>query len=131
MTDGQPAPQDPGEELRQVEARLEARIQEIAARLVLNDGRFAALTDRLNEAGRRADATATWMDSSFATIDRRFDTLDTRLDTADTRLTDTHHQLIDRMREHRAALGRTTILGLTATFLATGLLIASTMWLVF
>ena len=134
MTDRQPhASAEPlsRKELRQFEARLDARVQEIAARLVLHDGRFAAMTDRLNQAGRRADALAARIDSSFDAVDRRFDSLDTRLDTADARLANTHDELVDLVYGHRAALRRTMILGLTATFLAGGLLAAGTLWVVF
>ena len=68
------------DDLRRVEARLEARLQEVFARLVLHDGRFAAMSDRVSQADRRADTFRSRLDSELAVVDRRFDGLDSRLD---------------------------------------------------
>jgi hypothetical protein len=86
-------------------------MQEVSARLVLHDGRFAAMTDRINQADRRADAMSARIDARFRTVDRRFDSVDDRLDRSDARLTDTRDTLLDEMRTSRHQHSRTTLLG--------------------
>lgn len=98
------------EDLRRFEGRLDARLQEIAARLVLDDGRFAALTDRLNQSNRRHDVIAARFDSRVRSIDNRLDALDTRLDAADARYLDVRDQLLDALRTNNAAMTRRTLL---------------------
>lgn len=67
-------------DLRKVEARLDARLQEINARLMLHDGRFAAMGDHINQADRRSDALSARVDARLRSMDRRFDTIESRLD---------------------------------------------------
>lgn len=68
------------DDLRRLEARLDARLQEINARLVMHDGRFAAMGDRVNQADRRNDALSARVEARMRSMDRRFDTIDIRLD---------------------------------------------------
>ncbi|HEY8545457.1 MAG TPA: hypothetical protein VIL36_10435 [Acidimicrobiales bacterium] len=99
------------DDLRQLESRIDARLQEVNARLVLNDGRFAAITDRVNQADRRADALSARVDARLRTIDQRFDAIDQRLDTYDARMADTRDRLLDEIRVTRSHHSRTTLLG--------------------
>lgn len=99
------------DDLRRIESRIDAQMQEVSARLVLHDGRFAAMTDRINQADRRADAMSARIDARFRTVDRRFDSVDDRLDRSDARLTDTRDTLLDEMRTSRHQHSRTTLLG--------------------
>jgi hypothetical protein len=109
---------------------VDARLQDVIARLVLHDGRFAAMTDRLNQADRRADTFRARVDSGFATVDRRLGRLGTRLDAHDARHDTTEGEMIDAARRYRAALYRTTVLGLVVTGVASGVLAGGTVWLV-
>ena len=102
------------DDLRRFEARMDARLQEVNARLVMHDGRFAALADRLSQTSRRADVLSDRVDSRLRSIDRRFAALDTRLDATDTRSGKARDQLIDALRDHNSAVARRTfaVLGL-------------------
>jgi len=68
------------DDLRRLEERFDARFQEIKARIVLHDGRFAAMGDRINQTDRRCDALGARVDSQLRSMDRRFDGVETRLD---------------------------------------------------
>jgi len=90
------------DDLRRLEARLDSRLQEVNARIVLHDGRFAAMGDRVNQSERRSDALSARIDSRLRSIDsrlrsidRRFDGVGNRLDHADDRLQETRDSLHD------------------------------------
>ena len=83
------------DDLRRLEARLDSRLQEVHARIVLHDGRFAAMGDRINQSERRSDALSARIDSRLRSIDRRFDGVENRLDHADDRLQETRDSLHD------------------------------------
>lgn len=114
------------DDLRRIESRIDAQMQEVSARLVLHDGRFAAMTDRINQADRRADAMAARFDARFRTIDRRFDTVDDRFDRSDARLTDTRDTLVDEIRVGRHQQSRTTLLGFAGSTVVMATLCLST-----
>lgn len=82
----------PRHELRRLEARLEARLQEVNARIVLHDGRFAAMGDRINQTDRRSDALSARVDSRLRALDRRLDAIEARFDAIEAHLgaTDAH-----------------------------------------
>ena len=83
------------DDLRRLGARLDARLQEVNARIVLHDGRFAAMSDRINQTDRHADALSARIDTWMRSIDRRFDTADNRLDWQDER----HQEVLDRLND--------------------------------
>ena len=90
------SPPDDGpsrDNLRRLEARFDARFQELNARFVLHDGRFAAMGDRVNQTDRRLDALGALVDSRLRSVDRRFDGVESRLDQQDARL----QELVDRL----------------------------------
>lgn len=60
------------DDLRRLEARTDTRLQEVNARIVLHDGRFAAMGDRINQTDRRTDALSARLDSRLRGIDRNF-----------------------------------------------------------
>jgi len=76
----------PRQELRRLEARLEARLQEVNARIVLHDGRFAAMGDRINQTDRRNDALSARIDSRLRALDRRLDAIEARFDAIEAHL---------------------------------------------
>ena len=103
------------EDFQRLEARLNARIQEILASLVLHDGRFAALTDRVNQHDRRAAATAARADARFDAADHRFDRTDARIGMHSEAIATWQKELTDELRHHLQALRRTTLIGLAVT----------------
>jgi len=113
------------DDLRRLEARVDARLQEINARIVLRDGRFAAVSDRINQTDRRTDALSGRIDSRLRSIDRRFDGIEIRLDQQDARLQELVDQLIDVERTLTAPWWSFRRSGLLpAAVLLLGLLIA-------
>lgn len=109
-------------DLRRVEARIDARLHEVVARLVFHDGRFAAMGDRIDQANRRADVLSPRIDARLLSIDCRFDALDTRMDLTDARVVEARDELADALRDHNRALSRTTLVGLALTCVVTAAL---------
>lgn len=67
------------DELRLLEARLDARLQEVNARIVLHDARFAAMGDRINQTDYRGDSLSARIDSRLRGIDSRLDHIELRI----------------------------------------------------
>ena len=114
------------DDVRRFETRMEARFQEVNARLVLHDGRFAAAGDRINQSERRADALSARVDSRFRATDRRFDALDVRLEVLDARIVEWRNEAAALMAENRAAMVKATVWGVASTVLINALLIGGT-----
>lgn len=128
-TNGQPPAT--GDDLRRLEGRIDALLQEVIARLVLLDGRFAATTDRLNQLDRRADSFAARMDARFGAINARFDSLDTRHDHLDARNADLRAYAKELVSDYRAAMVRATVIGVAGTLVVNASMIGATAWLAF
>jgi len=107
------------DDLRRLELRLDARLQEVNARVVLHDGRFAAMGDRINQNDRRSDALSARIDSRLRSMDRRFDGLETHLDTTDARMQDTSDRLLHEVKASRRQQNRMTLLGFAGSTTAT------------
>lgn len=114
------------DDLRRLESRLDARLQEVSARLVLNDGRFAAISDRVTQSDRRSDALSSRVDARLRTIDERFDTIDHRLDASEIRMAETRDRLLDEIRTSRHQHSRTTLLGFAGSTVVTATLCLGT-----
>lgn len=97
--------------LQHLESRVTAHIDEINARLVLGDGRFSALTDRINQTERRADTAAARFDSRFTSIDRRLDHYDLRIGRLNSAITRMENEVTDEIQAAVQAVRRTTIIG--------------------
>jgi len=119
-----PPPRD--DDLLRLESRIDARLQEVSARLVLHDGRFAAMTDRVNQADRRADTLSSRIDVQLRSIDHRFDAVDKRLDASEARMLDTRDQLLGEIRTSRDQHSRTTLLGFAGSTVVTATLCLGT-----
>jgi hypothetical protein len=115
------------DDLRRLEARLDARLQEVNARVVLHDGRFAAMGDRINQTDRRCDALSARIDSRLRSMDRRFDTVETRLDTTDIHLQDTRDRVLDEVKSARRQQAKMTMLGLAGSTATTATLCFGTL----
>lgn len=96
------------DDLRGVEVRLDSRLQEVAARLVLHDGRFAAMGDRVNQADRRNDALSARVESRHKAFDRRFDAVDYQIEQAKGELRDEMRRLSRELDSCRHLLSRLT-----------------------
>lgn len=103
------------EDFLRFEARLNARLGELMARLVLHDGRFVALTDRLNQHDRRADATSARVDAHFDAVDARFNRVDARHDLLNAKITDWYENSTAELKHHIHAHRRTTLIGFAVT----------------
>jgi hypothetical protein len=114
------------DDLRRIESRLDARLQEVSARLVLNDGRFAAISDRVNQSDRRTDALSSRVDARLRTIDQRFDAIDLRFDASEKGMADTRDRLLDAIRISGQQHSRTTLLGFAGTMMITATLCLGT-----
>lgn len=115
--DGSATPAE--ERLRRHEARVEARFQEVYARLVLQEGRFAAANDRLGQADRKLDVLAARADRHLQDLDHQANALHGRLDTLDRRADDWHRELIDRLNADRRATAHATLLCIATTIAST------------
>ena len=118
------------DDMRRLEARFHAWLAELAAWPALHDGRFAALTGRLDEADRRADSLAASLDSGLDTIADDFDGLDSRSDRLESRITDLRTSTVAMLRGHREATTRATVIGLAVTVSLNAVLIASAVFAV-
>jgi len=107
------------DDLRRLEARFDARLQEVNARIVLHDGRFAAMGDRINQTDRRCDALAARIDSRLRSMDRRFDGMENRLDNTDARVQETQDRVLDELRGSRRQNTKTTLLGFAGSTVVT------------
>lgn len=115
------------DDLRRLELRLDARLQEVNARVVLHDGRFAAMGDRINQNDRRSDALSARIDSRLRSMDRRFDAVETRLDTTDARVQDTRDRVLDEVKASRRQQNRMTLLGFAGSTATTATLCFGTL----
>lgn len=109
------------DDLRRLEARFDARLQEVNARIVLHDGRFAAMSDRIHQSDRRTDALSARIDSRLRSIDRRFDGVENRLDNTDARVQETQDRVLDELRGSRRQNTMTTLLGFAGSTAVTAL----------
>jgi hypothetical protein len=78
VPDGDDPPSRP--EIRQVEARVDARFQAVSARFTTVDRRFASLSERLEALELQAREVTERLDRHRKTIDGRFDATDARID---------------------------------------------------
>lgn len=82
--------------------------------MVLHDGQFAALSDRINQSTRRTMVLDTRIESCFDTIDRRLEQRDTRVAQTNDRATETTTEVTEAMRA-----------ALVATMIVTGICLAT------
>ena len=103
MTTGDDAAESRPHGRRDDYARIDARLQEIHARWVLHDGRFAAFGDRVNQTDRRFDALSARIDSRMRAVDGRFTSIELRLDAV---LSEVLALAADRSHNRRRRWGR-------------------------
>jgi hypothetical protein len=83
------------EELRQAQARFDARFQAVSARFTVTDRRHAAVTERLEGLELHVCQVTEHLDKQDRTVENRFDAMDTRVDA--------FNMSIDRMQDHLAS----------------------------
>lgn len=108
----------PRDDLRRLEAHVNARFDEANARLVLLDGRFAAAGDRIRQAERRSDTSSARIDSRLRTVDRQLADIDRHLHTVWTNTSECRDETGDLLREYRAATIRLIAIGVAVTVVA-------------
>jgi hypothetical protein len=111
------------DDLRQLEARIDARFQAVNARFISVDSRFAAMGDRVNELDHQTQSLARRFEARFRSIDGRLDATRTQIDHV--RL-----QLSSQIEHARRDLGRIVLLGLLGTTVSTAGLCLGTIVLV-
>ena len=109
----------PGDRLRRHEARVDAHFQDVQARLVLQEGRFAAANDRLRQADRKLDVASARTDRRLQDLDHQANALHGRLDALDRRADEWHRALIDRLNADRRATTHHTLLCIATTIAGT------------
>jgi len=73
----QPATRD---DIRELEARFDARFQAVSSRFARVDNRFATIDTRLDEMDRRHHTLAQRIDTRFQLVEARLDTTSAQLD---------------------------------------------------
>jgi hypothetical protein len=111
------------DDLRQLEARIDARFQAVNARFIAVDGRFATMGDRVNEVEQQTQSLA-------RRFEARFRSLDNRLDATRTQIDHVRLQLSSQIDHARRDLGRIVLLGLVGTTVSTAGLCLGTIVLV-
>lgn len=118
------------DELRQLEARLDARLQQVSARLVLHDGQITKMGTDIEFIDRRVEVLSERVESRFRSLDERFNSVESRLDVSDTRQRDTHDRvldLLDEVRVSRRHQAKLTMAGVTCSSVATATLCVGAM----
>jgi DNA anti-recombination protein RmuC len=77
VSQNEPATRD---ELRQLEARIDARFQAVNARFIAVDGRFAETGKHIDNIDHEQQALARRFEARFRSIDNRFDATRTQID---------------------------------------------------
>jgi hypothetical protein len=111
------------DDLRKLEARIDARFQAVNARFIAVDGRFATMGDRVKEVEEQTQTLARRFEHRFRSIDNRLDATRTQIDHV--RL-----QLSSQIDTARRGLGRIVLLGLLGTTVSTAGLCLGTIVLV-
>lgn len=116
------------DELRQLEARIDARLQQVNAKLLLHDGQIAEATGAVERVDRRVDVMSERVESRFRSLNERFNSVESRLDLSDARQQSTHNLVIDLVGEVRnsrrlqARQARLTMAGVAGGSLASATL---------
>jgi hypothetical protein len=111
------------DDLRQLEARIDARFQAVNARFVSVDGRFAAMGSRVNQAEVQTQSLARRFEARFRSVDNRLDATRTQLDHV-------RMQLSSQIDHARRDVGRLVLLGLLGSTVSTAGLCLGTIVLV-
>jgi hypothetical protein len=98
-------------ELRQLEARMDARFQAVNARFIAVDGRFAQMGDRVGEVEQLVE--------TMKRYERRFNSVDSRLDATRTQVDHVRLQLSSQIDHAKADFGRIILIGMLVTTVAT------------
>jgi hypothetical protein len=111
------------DDLRQLEARIDARFQAVNARFVSVDGRFAAMGDKVTTIEQQTQSLVRRFESRFRSIDGRLDATRSQIDHV-------RMQLSSQIDNARKDLGKTVVLGLLGSTISTATLCLGTIVLV-
>jgi hypothetical protein len=113
------------DELHQLEARIDARLQQVNAKLLLHDGQIAKVGGAVDQVDRRVDVMSERMESRFRSLNERFNSVESRLDMSDVRQQSTHNLVVDlvgEVRANRRQHARLTMAGVAGSSLASATL---------
>ena len=122
--DAEPLTRD---DLRRLEARLDARIQEVRGRVVVQDGRVTAMGERIDQVDRRCDVLSERIDIQFRRVDHRFDAVEARFDHNDARMEEMLGDVKGEVRAGRRHQTRMTMLGVAGSTFTTAALCFGTL----
>jgi hypothetical protein len=111
------------EELRQLEARVDARFQAVSARFTTMDRRFAGMGERLEGLELNTRVLTERFDAHRKTMDGRFDATDARIDLV-------HDNLAIKIDRSDRLRGRTVLFGMAGSTLSTAMLCMGTLAIV-
>jgi hypothetical protein len=115
------------DEFRRLEARLDAQLQAVSARVTRHDGQFTDIGVRISDVDRRCDMLSERLERRFRSVDRRFDTVEERLDLSDARQQESHREVLDALGKARRHHSKLTAYGVAGSTFATATLCFGTM----
>jgi hypothetical protein len=107
-------------EIRQLEARVDARFQAVSARFTTLDRRFAGVVTRVDEIEHHARSLAERFDAQSRTVEGRFDAIDARIDLV-------HDNVVMQLDRSRREQFRTLVFGLAGSTASTAALCFGTL----
>lgn len=110
-------------DLRRLEASINARLQRVGERLGLHDRQFTALGERIEQVDARCDVISARIDTRLHRMDRRFDSVESQLDTSDGHMREMLHE-VKAGRKHQS---RMTMLGVAGSTFTTAALCFGTL----
>jgi hypothetical protein len=111
------------DDLRRLEARVDARLQWVNDRMGMYDRQHSVLGERIDQLDLRCDMLSARIDSRLHRIDQRFDAVDTRLETSDGHMREMLHEVKAGRRYH----SRMTMLGVAGSTFTTAALCFGTL----
>lgn len=115
------------DDFRRLEARLDAQLQAVSARVTRHDGQLVDIDGRITAVDRRCDLLSDRLDTRFRSIERRFDTVEEQLESSDARKEEAHQEVLDALSQARRHHSRLTTFGVAGSSFATATLCFGTM----
>jgi hypothetical protein len=110
-------------EIRQLEARVDARFQAVNARFTTFDRRFGSMVNRVDGIEQHFRSLAERFDAQGRTVEGRFDAIDSRIDLV-------HDNVVLQLDRSRREQLRTLVFGLAGSTASTAALCFGTLMLV-
>jgi hypothetical protein len=111
------------DDLRRLEARIDARLQHVSVRMGVYDRQYSVLGERIDQLDLRCDLLSARIDSRLHRIDQRFDSVESRLETSDGHMQEMLHEVKAGRKYH----SRMTMLGVAGSTFTTAALCFGTL----